>query len=795
MELVEGEDLAERLRRGPVPVGEAIQLFIQIAEGLEAAHEKGIIHRDLKPANIKVPEDGPVKILDFGLAKAMAPEDSESPEGALSESPTLTLAATMRGMILGTAAYMSPEQASGKPVDKRTDVWAFGVCLYEALTGTRAFQAEDAPNTLAAVLRDEVDLEALPRNVPPAIRRLLDRCLARDKKERLRDIGDAKLELSDARHARDDSPEPSGRRGTVLVWSLASLVAGVVLALALLPRFWPGVTPTATDSPVRRLSISLPPPFSILEDGMLDLSSAGDLLAYTVQPIGAERIMLRRLSDRTVAPIAGSDLAWGVALSPSSSSAVFAGPGNVLTTVSTGGGPPRAIAQERDIRGAAFLDETTVVFAADRGLLRVTEGGETEVLAAPRADRGELSYRWPSMLPGAQAVFFTIFRTGEPSEPEVALFDVQSGEVRPLGLRGSQPRWAASGHLVFAHQGSLFAVPFDPESAEVGGAAVRVVESVIMDDTFGTACYDVSDEGTLVFAPAEALRGIARRLVWVGRDGSTEMIPVPPEPYYQPRLSPDGKRLVVGTIRDRSWLLLTVDLERGGSTPFTRHGSNYQSSWSPDGTGIAFMSNRLGANALFVKPVGSGDARQLVETVSQVHTPVISPRGDIVFARLGDLRRVAAGQREDVALTTSPWGEGSPIFSPDGRWLAYMSAEFDRPEVFVRAYPAFDDPIRISTEGGFSPIWAKSSQEIFFRNGNGLFSVAYEVEGDRLVPAGPEQLFAGEFHVTNLWHPSFDVSLDGQRFLMTQDSESSRFDLNVVENWFGELEALVPTSG
>jgi len=805
LELVEGETLADRIQHGPVPVEEALQLALQIAEALEGAHEQGIVHRDLKPANIKVRPDGTVKVLDFGLAKALAPvAQGFSPAGDLSQSPTITSAAmaTGAGVILGTAAYMAPEQAKGRPADRRADIWAFGCVLYEMLAGRRAFAGEDVSDTLAAVLRAEADLDLLPASTPARLRRALKVCLQKDLRGRASDIHDVRLALEgafDVDHpAAATAPAPTRIAPR---WIAAGVIVAVLAAGVL--GLWMRASDEAPPPPVRRFAVILPASVELprTEGSLLAISPDGQTLVYRAREAGVFRLYRRGLDQLEAAPIPGTEGAEQTPFfSPDGQWLAFPSGGTLMKVALAGGRPvPVGDLPASSIRGGSWgADDTIIVAAFAAGLASVPAGGgEAMPIATPDDGR---QYWYPQILPGGRAVLFTASFPAVDAG-DVMVLDLESGMRRTLLAGGIAGQYVPTGHLVFVRGGDLWAARFDPERLEVVGDAAVVQEGVRVE-VGGAVQMAIAGDGSLAYIPPGAV-AYRHTLVWVDRQGREEAINVPPRGYQYFRLSPDGASVALH-VREAESDIWTWDLARETLARTSFNSSVYAPNdvgppvWTPDGTRIAF--GHADGNVYWQAADGSGVPERLTEGAERR----LFPRSFSSDGR--QLLLAEAGAAGTIHLLDLEAGSGlqllpgmscfNPEVSPDGRWLAYQSSESGRNEVYVRPFPDVNSGRwQISTAGGTGPLWSRDGRELFYLAGAGSI-VGVPIDTTTGFAVGrPAVLIEGDYVAGP--GRTYDVSPDGRRFLMLRDLESdagepSSHQIILVQNWFEELKRLVP---
>ena len=787
LELVEGLTLAERIATSTIASDEALAIAGQVASGLESAHARGIVHRDLKPANIKLRPDGTVKILDFGLAKALDPQHDhlESPRAPV-ESP----ARTREGVIVGTAAYISPEQVGGKTADKRSDIWAFGCVLYETLTGQRAFAGRTVQDTLAAVLAHEPDWGALPPAVPAAIVTLLQRCLKKDPRGRLHDIADARIEIEDA-VARTPVAAPGTRSRLPLL-----LLAGVA-AMALAFVVWdsrPSVSPVPQPvSMVKRLEIRLPNAGPLVQawsmplgtgQPSLAISPDGSRLVYVLENEGVTRLYLRGLDQLNATPVPNTEGAFGPFFSPNGRWIGFFSD-NKLKKVAVSGGNPIELCDAPNPSGGVWLRDGTILFAPDEGRrpARVLETGGLPQPLIVKNSGG--SFRQPDILPGEKAAIVSNALLGS-----VGVLLLETGEFRPLVERAGGGRYAPSGHLVFARSGALLAAPFDVEKLALTGPETVILDGVRMDPAGPVVPQAVfSHDGTLVYAPGSAPPSATTvRPVWVDRNGKVGPSGMRPRAYQRFILSPDGRRLAVAIV-GRPPELWVQDLERD---VFTRLASGMPIGWWDDKR-IVFDGGRGSSGPRIFSVPSDGSAEPEPLTGERFVATSLSPdrqflagfRQDAVTGQDLYVLALKLGQPPQPFLRTK-FTEVGPEFSPDGRWIAYVSDESGQYEVYMRPYPGPGGKWQISTDGGEHPVWSRDGRELFYRNGRKWMSVAMNLEGETKV-GQPRLLFEGPYVM--IGGRSFNVSSDGQRFLVLEPVEQEPVTyLNVVLNWFEEVK-------
>jgi serine/threonine-protein kinase len=810
LELVDGESLDKRIARGPIPVDEALGIAKQIAEALEAAHEKGIIHRDLKPANIALTKDGVVKVLDFGLAKAV--ETTSGPADTMN-SPTITSPAMMTGVgvILGTAAYMSPEQAKGRPADKRSDIWAFGCVLYEMLAGRRAFDAEDVSETLASVLAREPNFDVVPLNVPPTIRTLIKRCLYKDRKQRISDVSTVLFVLNEPTSlsgadatATNAQAAPRSKFG---LGRVVGLVAVGVASVGLVGGgLWVMIHPAASS--VTRTMITPSGPAAMTVSGItrdVAITPDGSRVVYIGN--NGTQLFVRALDTLEPSVIATSIQIRNPFVSPNGQWVGFNDSTLTLKKVSITGGPAIEVTHlDAPLRGATWATDDAMIFATDTGLQRVpAAGGTPVVLTKPDHARGEVRHLWPEVLPGGRAVLFTITAAGGPDAASIGLLDLQTGTTKIVLRGGSHAEYAASGHLVYGAAGALRAVPFDLTQRAVQGTAVSVVPRIVMS-AFGAANFATANNGSLVYVDARGA-GVGRTLVWVDRRGKEEGLGVPLRSYTFPSLSPDGTRLAVGS-NDEEADIWTWDVRHG--PPLTRLTTDPAVDigpiWTSDGRRIIFASGRSGGvmNLWWQAADGSGTADRLTTSPDRQAASSVTPDGEVLFDDFApntgsDIMRLPlGGDRRPVVVLQTKANEYSAVVSRDGHWMAYESDTSGRAEIYVRPYPNVEaGPRQVSPAGGTRPLWARNGKELFYvAPGGALMHVPVDATAAVWNNGAPEKLF--DMRETNIGalQRTYDVSPDGQRFLLNRPAATdpgTSPNMIVVQHFDEELKRLVPS--
>jgi serine/threonine-protein kinase len=788
LEFVDGETLAQRLARGPVPVDDAVVLARQTADALEAAHDKGIVHRDLKPANIALTDDGTVKVLDFGLAKAT------EATGAATQSPTLTApAVTGVGVILGTAAYMSPEQARGRAADRRSDVWAFGCVVYEMLAGKRAFPGDEITDTIASVLRDEPDWQALPA-AALRFKNLLRRTLEKDPKRRLRDIGDVKLLMEEAPDSGTvPTPGSRVRRGWLMAAAALGAVAGAtVAALVFSARATPPVQRVERFTLTSAVS-------AVTGGGNVAISPSGSHIVYTSGRGSSVRLVLRSIDRLEETPIPGTERARDPFFSPDGRQIGFATL-DELRRISIDGGTSSRICRVSFVfGGASWGPDDSIVFAqgGSQGLFRVRAGGgEPELLAAPDASKGEREYSGPEFLPDGRSILYTVGLSG--GEHRIAVRRLEGGDATTVVESGFGARYLASGHLLYGQGQRLMTVPFDAEAARTTGPTAPVYESLSTKMLTGVSNIATAADGTVVFVSGGPGQG-PRHILWVDPLGqpSQALDRTLDNPRY-PRLSPDGRRLALTigpSLEGQVWI---YDLDRRDQpgVKLTHEEHSIFPIWSADGTRIYFLQR---GRTNLMRAVRADGRSPQPETLAKDDNPLVPMdwvrRSNSILFRQAGSQTTREGLLEmgmpDLGIRPwlqTNWEENEARISPDGQWVAYTSDRAGNPDVWISPYEDPTAAVQLSTDGGRDPVWSHKGPEVFYRNGSKLMAA-------RLVPAGREiriegrrELFEGGFETASV--RAFDVAPDGRFVMIAADDQDPSASIVLVRNWGSQLKEI-----
>jgi Tol biopolymer transport system component len=795
MEFLEGETLADRLGRGPLPAEQVLRYGIEMADALDKAHRQGIVHRDLKPGNVMLTKSG-VKLLDFGLAKAVAPVSQQSGLTALA-----TMAhgqnLTQEGTILGTFQYMAPEQLEGKEADVRTDIFAFGAVLYEIATGKKAFSGSSQASLISAIMKEEpAPIATVQPMTPPALDRVVRTCLAKDPEERWQSAHDIKSELSWIAQAGVAAPVvASRRRKDRLAWGVAGAVAGALLAAA---ATWSVLRSRPAESrPVTRVAVPIPVGDSFVTDNYstVAISPDGRRVVYVGRRSDKRQLFLRSLDAAEAAPIAGTEGAYSPFFSPDGQWVGFWADDKIKKVALSGGAPVTVCdcgVSDR-LLGATWGPDDTVVFPQKwaGGLFRVSAAGgapqPVTKVTMKEQDRGHI---WPEFLPDGKSVLFTVFTGGSLEDYAIAVVSLATGERKILVKGGTFGRYAASGHILYARGGTLFAVRFDAGKLEVTGAAFPVAEGV-SENTNGGAGYALSKNGTLLYATGGMLLP-ERSLLWVDRQGTAIPVMKIKRPFSNPSLSPDGKRVAL-TVEAETYDIWVLEIGRDSLTRLSFGKDDGKPVWSPDGKRVVYQSSQAGAyNLYFRQSDGSGSEERLTSDQDASTAVSFSPDGNLLV-----FQKIRAGVPEIWVYSfekgssprpflQGPFRHGGGELSPDGRWMAYESDESGKVEVYVTAFPGPGGKWPISTEGGRAPLWAPGGRELFYRKDKKVMRVAVTTS-PAFSASRPELLFEGDYE-------GWDIARDGQRFLMVKDeaAESAPKHLNLVLDWFEDLKLRAP---
>jgi serine/threonine protein kinase len=792
MELVEGEDLAERMGRGPIPLEDAVEIATQVAEGLHAAHERGVVHRDLKPANIKIAPDGQAKILDFGLAKAQEAAEEASPD--ITRSPTLTAQMTQAGVILGTAAYMGPEQARGQEADARSDIWSLGVVLWEMLTGRRLFAESTVSDTLAAVLRAAIDLDELPDEAPTSLTRILGRCLERDPKQRYHSAADLRLDLGDALTVHDVSSatEPASEPSR-LPWVVAGLaVAGAVLTIALTTRSDDSASVSEARNPIVT-SLLAPEEVSFAPeaDGLV-LSLDGTQLAFVgIEANGDDALWVRSMARGGVRRLPGTEGAYSPFWSPEGRRLAFGQDGE-LKTIEIETGLVEVLAPLNFEAGGSWNANGDIVFTGpDTSIATIKQTGEGLRLVTELQPSGSDYFR-PFFLPDGHHFLFHERRYG--SDQQIGLIRIGSLDgtpSTPLFEAYSMATYVEPGYILWWHQGNLRAQRFDPESREMLGEPFSLVSDILWDPREAVAGYTTSNDGLLIYRAGGRVAG--NQLTWIGRDGEPQGTLGPTGSLYSQDLSPDGRKLAVDISGDSNqgdiWVF---DVESGTGTPVvTWPEDESYPVFSRDGKTLLFFSTRGGSHERIFRmdmESGSGPALVAEEPGAALVPRVWSADGGTAVITGGVdtdtdilMLDLASGDRQPVVL--DEFDTQNPSLSPDERWMVYDSDETGRREVYLASFPDHRGRTRVSIDGGFAPLWSPDGQEIFFASlrSDRIYSEPLTWVDGTPRPGRPVELFQVDMKIHH--NRQYDTA-DGQRFLVNVNLRSGeRTPLTLLQNW------------
>jgi serine/threonine-protein kinase len=829
MEYLEGQTLADRLKKSALPLDQALQCAIQIAEALDRAHKHGIVHRDLKPGNIMLTNGG-AKLLDFGIATI---RPTEVRDGVATTRTDRTL--TAEGNLIGTLHYMAPEQLEGREADTRSDLFAFGAVFYEMLTGRRPFEGETESRVIAAVLDSEPPpISGTQPLTPSVLEHVVKRCLAKDPEERWQTMHDVGLQVKWIAESAATVPsvQQDRRRLSKRPWMVGLAAAGLILATvatgSVLSRAGRRLEERSPE--VTRSLVSVAPADQVQDyvgrgnrpvRRALTLSPNGRHLVFSALQNGRLQLYARSLGLLEARPIPGTEGAASPFFSPDGEWVGFWTSTGELRKVPIDGGPSVTLCRVQGFHGASWGSDGRIVFALQTGgLWEVSDaGGSPEPLTMIETTGGEVSHRLPHVIQGGDAVLFTVTRNRFPNwgETDVFIYLRQKRTQKLLFEGGADARYTSSGHVVYVREGVLMAAPFDTARMEVTGGSVALVADVMQAvyesparlANTGAAQFAISDSGALAYIPGGVAPETQRVLSWVDRTGRVEPLRVSPRSFTQPRLSPDDQRIAVAT-SGRKTDIYVFEIARGNVTRLTTEGRNGTPIWSPDGTRLTYRSSRSGADNLFWLPAdGNGAPERLTTSIHNQVPATWAPDGQgLLFY---DLRQHSKGLRSDIwllplqgdrkprSILESPFFKFGVDVSPNGQWLAYASNESDRPEVYIRPYDRPGPRVKVSVEGGMLPVWRRDGRELFFivpptTQGQIQMMAAPVTTRPALSTGTPSRLFEGSYFTVQPGR-SFDVTADGQRFLMVQEMEPPSVKITqmvLVQNWFEELKRRVP---
>ncbi len=795
LEYLEGESLADRLRKGPLPVQEALKVASEIACALSTAHRHGVIHRDLKPANVMLTRTG-AKLLDFGLARPSAKLAVGTGASVSGEAATVSKSLTEQGTIIGTFQYMAPEQLEGREADARSDIFSFGALLYELITGRAVFRGASRASIIGAIMAAEPPpMSSIQPLAPAALDRLVRECLAKDPDQRRQTAHDVLLDLKWIAESLSAAAPVARRTRNIPLWIAWALLAAFVLGIAVAATWW------RTDHPVRipaAFVVSLPQGFQVAGglSPTIAISPDSRLLAYVATEGGHSRIYIRAMDQLDGTALSGTEGADGLFFSPDGRWIGFFA-GHKLEKIAVQGGGAVTICDAGAPLGASWGADDQIIFAAipDAGLLRVVaSGGKPQVVIAPDYTKAESDYFWPEALPDGRNLLFTTLSTLGKSR--IDALNLRTGRRHSVVDEGMNAHYSA-GHLVFSRGSALFAAPFDLATAQLSGTPFPALDGVA-PTSIGASHFSLSRDGTLIYISGGSPQ-IERALVWVDRTGASQPLPARLRAYQDPRISPDGKRVVVEIYSGAEGDLWTYDTERGTLTRITFEGfENETPVWIAGGERIAFSSSRTGLRpTIYEKSTATGKDHQLLRRTQHVHLTSASADGGFLAFTEYD-----AGTQGDIwvwpldgaspphPFLQTPFHEWGAVFSPDSRWIAYVSNESGRDEVYLQAFPGPSEKRQVSTDGGSEPLWARTGRELFYRDGRKLLAVPISTSPEFKV-GRPRPLFEAAYDLgLPLGHTNYDVTADGQRFLMiqTRQPESASKHINVRQDWVRQFD-------
>ena len=791
MEFLEGESLADRLARGPMPIDQVMRYGTQIADALDVAHKQGVVHRDLKPGNVILTKSG-AKLLDFGLAKSLA---EEVPGGSTVQRPL-----TEEGTVLGTVQYMAPEQLEGREADARTDIFALGATLYEMATGKRAFQGQSRASLIASILdREPSPISQVQPLTPPAFERVVRVCMAKDPDDRWQSAHDVAAELRWIAEGASSAEVARATRGIPrkMLWGLGGLIAGLAIGGA---GIWMSMRDRTAVAPVARFAIPLPPnaQFSFGNHVGLAISPDGTRFIYAARNADNTQLYLRTLGQTGVVPIAGTENAFTAAFSPDGRS-IAIGAADGLKKLSLDGGVALKLAETNQptLGIQWFGGYIYYVRGFSLGVWRVPEdGGTPQLVLKPEPEKGARALVWPQMLPDGKNILVTVWNNGAWETAKIVAYPIGGGEPKTIIDGGTCARYVPSGHLLYGSRGSLYAVPFDPVALRTTGSAVPVVNGVASGSLNGEVHYTVSDNGTLVYAPGGILED-KRSLLWIDRHGKEQPVVATKRPYSSPRISPDGRTIAV-TLETATFDIWQLDIERDTMTRVSFGGDDSRPVWTPDGRRIIWSSTRGGHDNLYWAAAdNSGAEERLTSSSNDQFSDEASPDGKFVAMteeapNRTDIALVAlSGDHKTESFLTSPrFNEKGLTFSPDGKWIAYISDESGHDEAYLRPFASQGGKWQISTTGANECRWTRNAHELTFRSGTKLYSVS--VETTPAVRIGKPQFIYEDPTRSGPWK-IWDFSLDNQRILWVKsETPPTAPELQIVLNWFPELKQRAP---